>query len=304
MSAGTCTEQALVASRSRVHRAHVEMTSPLAYMTTCAITSLSPLHTCAAAGAFAQHSAHQYAAPGHHPTMGATTGTQARPQPRPWGADPTTQPRPCRSTPAQPSGRLRSRPTMDLRTGPEHNHGHSEPTTDPTTGQTTAPPPPNHRPDHAGQRPAQAMRNGCTTGRSLRINRSQLPPRSLRTPHQRAPSMVDRDGLRSGRTAAAQPSRPITQPPQSRLRRPGPAIAHAQALVADVVDHPLATRKPASLTRFQVENGRPCSTGLDLRLAGGARTRSRPTSGFVAFQPGQDQGLLGADTSSAPGTLR
>lgn len=29
---------------------------------------------------------------------------------------------------------------------------------------------------------------------------------------------------------------------------------------------PSATRKSASLTRLQVENGRPCSTGLDLAI--------------------------------------
>jgi hypothetical protein len=36
-----------------------------------------------------------------------------------------------------------------------------------------------------------------------------------------------------------------------------------QALVADVIDHPLSTRKSASLARLQVENGRSCSTGLE-----------------------------------------
>jgi hypothetical protein len=37
-----------------------------------------------------------------------------------------------------------------------------------------------------------------------------------------------------------------------------------EPLVADVVDHPSATRKSASPARLQVENGRSYSTGLDL----------------------------------------
>jgi hypothetical protein len=36
-----------------------------------------------------------------------------------------------------------------------------------------------------------------------------------------------------------------------------------QTLVADVIDHPSATRKSASLARLQVENGRSWSTGRD-----------------------------------------
>lgn len=39
-----------------------------------------------------------------------------------------------------------------------------------------------------------------------------------------------------------------------------------KALMADVVDHPSATRKSANLARLQVENGRPCSAGLDLAI--------------------------------------
>jgi len=35
-----------------------------------------------------------------------------------------------------------------------------------------------------------------------------------------------------------------------------------KALVGDVVDTPSATRKSASFYRLQVENGRPCSTGV------------------------------------------
>jgi hypothetical protein len=39
-----------------------------------------------------------------------------------------------------------------------------------------------------------------------------------------------------------------------------------QALVADVVDHPSATRKSASFDKLQTENGRSCSAGLDLAI--------------------------------------
>jgi hypothetical protein len=41
---------------------------------------------------------------------------------------------------------------------------------------------------------------------------------------------------------------------------------HPQALMADVVDHPSATRNSPSLAGLQVENGRPCSPGRDLAI--------------------------------------
>lgn len=44
----------------------------------------------------------------------------------------------------------------------------------------------------------------------------------------------------------------------------GPAEQDPQALVADVIDHPSATRSSASLVGLQVANGRSCSVRVDL----------------------------------------
>ena len=40
-----------------------------------------------------------------------------------------------------------------------------------------------------------------------------------------------------------------------------------QALVADVIDHPLGHQELGRLARLQVENGRSCSAGLDLAIS-------------------------------------
>ncbi|MEU5893812.1 DUF6207 family protein [Streptomyces sp. NPDC047461] len=76
----------------------------------------------------------------------------------------------------------------------------------------------DHRADQAGQRPAQAMRYGCATGRPLRIGRSPPARQQLRglriSPHLHAP----------GHGWPGQ-SAQWAQPPRHRLRRPGPPIA-------------------------------------------------------------------------------
>jgi len=43
-------------------------------------------------------------------------------------------------------------------------------------------------------------------------------------------------------------------------------MTSAQSLVADVVDHPPATRNSASFDKLHAENGRPCSAGVDLAI--------------------------------------
>ncbi|MGW5366253.1 hypothetical protein [Actinopolymorpha pittospori] len=52
----------------------------------------------------------------------------------------------------------------------------------------------------------------------------------------------------------------------------------AQVLVADVVDHPSATRKSASLTRLQVENGRPGAKIFLLDAWRGVRRGASPAA--------------------------
>jgi hypothetical protein len=115
-----------------------------------------------------------------------------------------------------------------------------------------------------------ADRSPLPSGPGLQVERPEL----VNAEHDRRVAGV-RDHVPAGDRAQVLDPRLLRRVPRVFRRLPGfqalkgdalLAEQHPQPLVADVVDHPSATRNSASLARLQVENGRSYSAGFALAI--------------------------------------